>query len=214
MQASLRVRDLLLASWETDRESAARALPAELEALDVDGRFLVSVVSFRVEGGRIGRLPVLPYAQLNVRTYVRWEDEPAVFFLAARVTAPGLAGVILGGPYRHARLRVRRGQAHAPGLGVALLYEIGEEGEPGPLGRHELGLFESDGLRAFRIRRGETSWRRALLVEPARADFLVALGFELHGEPELLYAERVSFGAEVPPRRVHGSGPPGERLQQ
>jgi hypothetical protein len=189
-------------SWKTDPDSVARALPADLEPADVDGRFLVSAVSFRVEGGRIGRLPVVPYSQLNVRTYIRWEDEPAVFFLAARVTAPALPGVILGGPYRHARLRVRRGHLGAPGLGVAVRYELGEEREAGPLGRHELGLFESDGLRAFRIRRGETSWRRALLIEPARADFLVALGFELHSEPELLHAERTSFEAEVPPRRL------------
>jgi Uncharacterized conserved protein (COG2071) len=201
VQAILRARDLLIASWEADRESVARSVPAEIEPAEVDGRFLVSVVSFAVEGGRVGRLPVLPYAQLNVRTYVRW-DEPAVFFLAARVTALGLPGVLLGAPFRHARLRVRPGSVQAGGLGVSVRYRLEDGAEPGALGRHELGLFENDGLRSFRIRRTETSWRRAVPTEPVRADFLVALGFELRADPDLLYAERTSFETEVPPRRL------------
>jgi Uncharacterized conserved protein (COG2071) len=202
VQASLRVRDLVIASWETDRESAEGPLPAGVEAAEVDGRFLVSLVAFRVEGGRLGRAPVLPYAQLNVRTYAARPEEPAVFFLASRVTVGGLPGALLGAPFRLARLRVRRGSVRAPGLGISLRYSVGEGGEPGPLGRHELGLFESDGLRAVRIRRGTASWQRAALTEPAQADFLVALGFELRGEPELLYAERTVFDADVPLERA------------
>jgi hypothetical protein len=202
VRASLRVRDLVIASWEIDREGIKQLLPAPLEPTDVDGRFLVSLVAFRVHGGRLGRVPLIPYSQLNVRTYVRWEGEPAVFFLAARVTAGGLPGALFRAPFRLARLRVRPGRVRAPGLGISLRYRAGGPAEPGPLGRHELGLFESDGLRAVRIRRGPSEWQRVELTEPARADFLVALGFELPGVAELLYAERASFEAEVPPSRL------------
>lgn len=200
MQASLRVRDLVIASWETDPRSIERSLPAGIEPVDVNGRSLVSLVGFHVQGGRLGRLPVLPYSQLNVRTYVRWKEEPAVFFVAARTTAGGLPGALLRAPFRYARVRIRAGTIRAPGLGISLRYRATESVEPGPLGRHELGLFDSDGLLAFRIRRGDVAWQRALLIEPARADFLVALGFEPRGDPELLYAERTSFETEVPPR--------------
>jgi Uncharacterized conserved protein (COG2071) len=202
VQATLRVRDLVIASWETSRESVRSVLPVGLEPTEVDGRLLVSIVAFHVQGGRLGRVPILPFAQLNVRTYVNWKEEPAVFFLGARVTTGGLPGRALGAPYRQARLRVEEGSVRAPGLGVSLRYRGDGRADPGPLGRHELGLFENDGLRAIRIHRGDAEWRRAEAIEPARVDFLVALGFEPRGEPELLYAAQASFETEVPPDRV------------
>jgi hypothetical protein len=202
VQATLRVRDLVIASWETSREGVRNALPVGLEPSDVDGRFLVSLVAFHVQGGRLGRVPILPFAQLNVRTYVSWRKEPAVFFLGSRVTTGGLPGRALGAPYRQARLRVTEGSLRAAGLGVSLRYRVDGPADPGPLGRHELGLFENDGLRAFRIRRSEAEWRRAEAIEPARVDFVVALGLEPRGKPELLYAAQASFETEVPPERV------------
>jgi hypothetical protein len=205
VQASLRVRDLLVASWETDRESLEKAVPHTLELVPADGRFLVSLVGFRVEGGRIGRLPVLPYAQLNVRTQVRWRDEHAVFFIAARVTSAGLPGVLLGAPFRYGRLRIREGVVRAPGRGVSLNYRSGAAADPGRL--PEIGLYDNDGLREFRVSRGETVWQQAELVEPARVDFLVALGFHPRGEPELLSAPRTSFAFELPKRPKPGKDP-------
>jgi hypothetical protein len=168
----------------------------------VDGRLLVSIVAFHVQGGRLGRVPILPFAQLNVRTYVNWREEPAVFFLGTRVTTGGLLGRALGAPYRLARVRVREGSVRAAGLGVSLRFRVEGPADPGPLGRHELGLFENGGLRAFRIRRGDAEWRSAEAIEPARVDFLIALGFEPRGEPELLYAARGSFETKVRPQRV------------
>jgi hypothetical protein len=202
VQARLRVRDLVIASWETSAESVRNVLPAGLEPTEVDGRLLVSIVAFHVQGGRLGRIPILPFSQLNVRTYVNWREEPAVFFLGTRVTTGGLLGRALGAPYRQARLRVGEGSVRAAGLGVSLQFRVDGPADPGPLGHHELGLFENGGLRAFRIQRGDAEWRRAEAIEPARVDFLIALGFEPRGEPELLYAAHASFEAEVPPERV------------
>jgi hypothetical protein len=189
----LDVHDLLLASWETDLAAVERVTPPGVEPAAVDGRFLVTLVSFRVRRGRVGFLPALPFSQLNVRTYVTWKDEPAVLFLGSRVTPGGLPGLLLGAPYRSARLRFRPGEARAAGLGFSLRYRPVGSGEPGLLGRHELGVFEDGGLRAIRIKRGPAEWQSAELTAPAAADVLLAYGFAPGGEPELLYAARTSF---------------------
>jgi hypothetical protein len=204
VQASLRVRDLLIASWETGEDDLRAVLPRELEPTPLDGRFLVSVAAFRVEGGRAGRYPVPPYSQLNVRAYVSHRGQSAVFFVASRVTAGGLPAVLLGAPFRYGRIRVREGSVSAPGRGVQIRYRAGEPIDPGLLGKYELGLFDNDGLRELHIDRGETAWHRGESLGLPKADFLVALGFHLRGEPELLYAARSSFGFEVPSRRKAG----------
>jgi uncharacterized protein YqjF (DUF2071 family) len=199
---SLRVRDLLLASWEADPEQIVRTLPPGLAPAAVDGRHLVTVAALRYAGGRLGPLPVPPFSQLNVRAYVRQEGEPAVLFLLTRVTLPGMAAALLGAPYRPARLRFARGKADAPGLGVSIAYEPSGPADPSPLTEHLLGLYEAAGLRAFRIRRGPAEWQQADPVAPARADPLVALGFDVSQPPSLLYAESARFEADVPPRRL------------
>jgi hypothetical protein len=196
------VDDLVIASWPTSREAVARTLPPGLVPAEIAGRQLVSVVALRYRGGRLGLLPVPPFSQLNLRVYVTWRDEPAVFFLAARVTPPGLGGILFGAPYRPARLRFRPGLVEAPGLGLSLPYRPSGSGDPGSLGAHELGIFEAAGLRSFRIRRGEARWQRAVPNGPVRADLLPAHGFDVSGGPELYYTERASFEAEVPPRRL------------
>lgn len=202
MLLSVGLRDLLLASWQADPLQIARTLPPGLEPVPIEGRMLVTLAALRYTGGRLGSLPVPAFAQLNIRTYVEHEGEPAVFFLAARVTGAGMAGALMGAPYRPARIRVRPGSVRAAGLGVSLAYEVGREAAAGELTRHSLGLFEAAGLRAFRVRRGDAEWRRAAPVGAVRADPLVALGFEPAGAPDLLYAARAAFELEVPPRRL------------
>ena len=202
MLLSLAVRDLLIASWETEPEAVARLLPPRFEPVEVDGKHLVSLVTYRVENGRLGRLPVPSFSQLNVRVYTRLKEEPAVFFVASRVTPFGLGGALFGAPYRPARLRLRRGEAKAPGLGFSIRYVTAGPGHPQALGGHELGIFEAAGLRTFRIHRGEALWEGAIVTEPATADVLLALGFDVHADPALLYAERASFDAMLPPRKL------------
>jgi hypothetical protein len=198
----LDVRDLLLASWAADPASVARVLPAGLEPAELDGRTLVSIGFLRYAGGRLGPLPLPPFRQLNVRLYTEWEGEPAVFFPTTRVSLLGLPAPLFGAPSRFARLRLDHGLAEASGLGISLRYRVGEPADAGPLGRHELGLFESGGLRSLRIRRPGAHWRRAEPATGSRADLLVAYGFEPAGPPELLYTEGTSFETEVPPERL------------
>jgi hypothetical protein len=196
MRIRLDVENLLLATWETSREAVERVAAPGMEPAEVGGRHAVSVVSFRVRGGRLGRSPILPFSQLNVRTYVTWKDEAAVLFLASRVTPGGLPGRLLGAPYRSARLRVRPGHVRAPGLGVDIRYEPGGAAEPGELGRHELGIFESGGLKAVRIQRGPAEWQTAQSAAPAVAHVLLGYGFDPRGEPELVYTPKTSFETE------------------
>jgi Uncharacterized conserved protein (COG2071) len=192
----LDVQNLLLASWETDRGAVGRVVPPGVQPAEVEGRHLVSIVSFHVRRGRVGRVPVLPFSQLNLRTYVTWKDEPAVLFLASRVTSGGLPGLLLGAPYRSARLRVKAGRVRAPGLGVDIGYRPGEPADPGELGRHELGIFESAGLKAIRIERSPAEWRSAESLAPATAHLLLAYGFVPRDEPELVYTAETSFVTE------------------
>lgn len=200
MRIHLDVQHLLIASWETDRESVERVAPPGAEPARVSGRYLVSVVSFRVRRGRVGVLPAVPFSQLNLRTYVMWKGEPAVAFLAARVSAGGLPGLLVGAPYRSARVRVRAGEVRAPGLGVAVRYRPEGPGEPGELGRHELGIFQSGGSKGIRIERGPAEWQAAELLEPARAHLLLGYGFAPRGDPSLLYAPTASFHTASPRR--------------
>ncbi|HXV95267.1 MAG TPA: DUF2071 domain-containing protein [Gaiellaceae bacterium] len=197
-----RVRDLVLASWETDADRVARILPAGLEPAAVDGRHLVTIAALRWVGGRLGFLPVARFTQVNVRVYARRGDETAVVFLALRVTPLGMGGALFGFPVRPVRAQVREGVVSAPGFGVELQYEPRGPAAPSELGAHELGLFEAAGLREFRVRRGEAIWERAEPVGAVRAEPLLALGFALDGPPELRYAAAASFEAELPPRRV------------
>lgn len=204
MDLRLELRHLLLASWPVDAEAAARSLPAPLVAAEVDGESIVSLVSFRCAGGRLGRVPLPPFSQLNARLYVEHAAEPAVFFLRAFVSGAGIGGAFFGASYRPARIRVRRGEISARGLGVRLAYRVDEsaEGRPGLLGRHELGIFEAAGLRAIRVRRGPAVWHPAALLGEPRTDLLAALGLDVAGLPRLVYAAEASFATEVPARSL------------
>ena len=202
MRLSLSVRRLLVASWPVRREEVARVVYPGLEPDEVEGVHLASLVAIEFGGGRLGLLPVPPFAQLNARTYVRHGGERAVYFLRSYVTPGGLAGAVLGAPFRAARISVGRERVSVPAAGVSIPYRVGAEVNAGPLAAHEFGLYEAAGLRAFRIRRGSAEWRAAEPAGPVRADALLALGFDVSAPPSLVYARDASFECEVPPRAV------------
>jgi hypothetical protein len=202
MRLALRARALVLASWTIDRAGVERALYPGLEPAAIDGDYMVSIAAVRFAGGRLGPLPVSPFSQLNVRTYVSHEGERAVLFLRSYVTPPGLGAVLVGVPLRAARIRFRPGLVEVPAAGFSLAYRVGEPAEPGELGRHELGLFEAAGLRAVRIRRRPSQWRRADAIGDPAADVLLALGFEPRGEPAVFCTDEASFETDVPPVRI------------
>ena len=198
MRLVLAASELVIASWKTDRAAVARSVHPAVEPATVGGDYLVSVVALRFAGGRLGALPLAPFSQLNVRTYVSYEGEPAVFFLRAYVTLAALGGALLGAPLRAARLRFGAGRVEAPGPGFRLLYREGEPAAPGELCEQELGLYEAAGLRSFRIIRRAPEWRRAEPVDEPVADVLLALGFEPRARPSMFYGRDASFELDVP----------------
>ena len=209
MLLAFTVRHLVLASWEVSPGQVARNLPRGLEPALVDGRSaLVSIVGFRNEDVRLGGRRVPSFSQLNVRTYVTREGEPAVFFLSLRVTPPGLGGVLFGAPFRPARVRVREGTVRAPGLGISLQYRVSGGSpavpgfETGPLGTHDVGYFEAAGLRRLVAEHEPFAWQGAELVSPPRLDPVLALGFDAREPDSLLYAASTGFRAELPPRKM------------
>ena len=205
MRLRLSVHDLVLASWPVDPAAIARAVSPGLRPGAVDGRHLVSVVALRFGAGRLGRLPVPPFSQLNVRTYVEHEGRTAVFFLRSYVTAGGLPGILFGAPFKPARIRVGPERVEVPSAGVSLAFRLAESVEPGELGEHELGLYEAAGLREFTVERGPAEWRAAEPTAPVRADVLLSLGLEPGGEPSFVYASGASFTTEVPSRSASRS---------
>jgi len=196
VRVSIRTRDLVVVSWPIAREDAERLLPRGLEPSAFDGRYLISVVAMRHEGK-------LRYGQINIRTYVDHAGEQAVYFLVTRVTVPGLVGVLMGAPFAPSRISVAHGTVDAPGLGVSFRYEVGEETDPGPVGRHELGIYGKSRLKAFRIRRGPAVWRRAALDEPLRVDPLVVYGLEPDAQSaDVVYADAALLELESRPERL------------
>jgi hypothetical protein len=199
VRLTLDIHDMLVASWRVGADAVARVLPPGLEPAETNGRHVVSAVFLRYSRARLGRLPAPSFAGLNIRVYTFWEGERAAYFLDARVTSPGKPAALFL-PVRTAHLRVRRGRAQ--GLGLDLRYDVDGPVDPGDLGRLELGLFPAAGLKALRVRRGPAEWRRAELLEPARVDPILALGFDVREPAELLYVGEASLEAELPTRRV------------
>lgn len=140
---------LFLADWERvlfiHYEVNAAALQKEVpfEIVLWQGRALVSVVAFTMHdmrprrGGRVAAWPFIPIAThpfLNVRTYVKHEDEPGIYFMTEWL--PNRLSVLLGPllyglPYRFARINYRHtheqgfleGRVEAPGRRGNLAYK-------------------------------------------------------------------------------------------
>ncbi|MDQ3890406.1 MAG: DUF2071 domain-containing protein [Actinomycetota bacterium] len=202
MRLALDVRDLVAASWPTDPDAVARAVHPRLEPAAIDRRFLVTLLAARCSGGRLGALPLPAFSHLHVATYVRERDEIAAYVVRAAATWPGLAAAFFGAPQRLARLRVVEGYVEGRGLGVALRYRLDGPRDAGELRASELALVETGGLRAFRLRSRPTEWQSAVLLDPPRADILLALGFDVAGDPTLRYARSASLETHLPPRPI------------
>lgn len=77
---------LLFAHWPVTVESLRPLIPANLQIDTFDGQAWVGVVPFYMSHVRARGLPLLPrtnaFCELNVRTYVTYNDKPGVWFLS------------------------------------------------------------------------------------------------------------------------------------
>jgi hypothetical protein len=206
------LRHLAVLTWEADPAGVAARLPAALEPQLADGRALVSVVGLRSEQTRVGPVLLPPYAQVNVRTYVvpSGGGEPGIYLWFVRSGLVGSVGGWFGLPSRATLVRVRYGSVEARGAGVAFSYRALDRPPADVpaldplLGVHDVAYFARFGnqkrLGRFVGLHAPIDWREAAVQGPLRLDPLLALGFGA-GEPRwALYADRVAFGTQFPPR--------------
>lgn len=78
--------DLLFAHWELPAEQVRKLVPQQLELDLFGGKAYVAVTPFWMSGVRPHGIPAIPgisrFPELNVRTYVRYQDIPGVFFFS------------------------------------------------------------------------------------------------------------------------------------
>jgi uncharacterized protein len=157
---SIRGEPLFYANWdkaifihyETDPQELQRCIPYHLDFYH--GRAFVSLVAFTMRGmrprlgGRIGELLLRPIAThdfLNVRTYVRHNGEPAIYFmrewLSSRMAA-WLGPWSFGLPYRFGRIEYQLSR----GYGLTGEHERRGEVEAAVGSFHFCATFEANEL--------------------------------------------------------------------
>ena len=105
--------DLLFAHWPIDVAVLRPMVPAAFELDVFEDRAWISVVPFRMSNVAPRFVPAMPglsaFPELNVRTYVRAEDKPGVFFFsldAASLLAVGGARTLFNLPYFRAEMSI------------------------------------------------------------------------------------------------------------
>jgi uncharacterized protein YqjF (DUF2071 family) len=107
--------DLLFAHWPVDRAVLAPHVPPQFEIDCYDNQAWLGIVPFYMTNVGLRGTPTASllweFAELNVRTYVRANGKPGVFFFsldAASVLAVHLARGALRLPYFHASMSMTR----------------------------------------------------------------------------------------------------------
>ncbi len=107
--------DLLFLHWPVEPASLQGLVPPVLELDLHHGEAWVGVIPFFMSGIRLRGLPSLPgtsaFAEVNLRTYVRFRGQPGVYFFsldAASRLAVRAARAWYHLPYFHARMSVER----------------------------------------------------------------------------------------------------------
>ena len=105
--------DLLFAHWPVDVTSLRPHVPNGFEIDTFDGQAWIAVVPFRMTNVAPRGIPALPWVsafpELNVRTYVRVNGRPGVYFFsldAANPVAVGVARTLVHLPYFTAAMQV------------------------------------------------------------------------------------------------------------
>jgi uncharacterized protein YqjF (DUF2071 family) len=105
--------DLLFIHWPVDLQMLRSLVPPGLEIDVFDGQAYVGVVPFHMTNVSPRGVPALPWVsafpELNVRTYVRVDDKPGVYFFsldAGNPLAVGAARTLFHLPYYSADMKV------------------------------------------------------------------------------------------------------------
>lgn len=107
-----RWHEILMLHWELPPERLRPLVDRGVELDLHEGRAYVSLTPFTMKGARLRGLPALPslreFHELNLRTYVRRDDVPGIWFFsldAASTPAVAIARATLGLPYFRAGMQ-------------------------------------------------------------------------------------------------------------
>jgi len=108
--------DLLFAHWPVDKVRLASMLPGALHLELYDGEAWLGIVPFHMTNVAPRGVPSLPWVsafpELNVRTYVRVDEKPGVYFFSLDAGSPlavAAARALFHLPYFGATMSVDRG---------------------------------------------------------------------------------------------------------
>ncbi|HAD98819.1 MAG TPA: hypothetical protein DCG19_15505 [Cryomorphaceae bacterium] len=103
--------------WRVEEAILRKMVPDELEIDRFEGEAWVSAVAFSMKNVRPRKLPAFPplsdFDEINIRTYVRCNHKPGVYFLsieAGSKAACSIAKTLSGLPYQHAEINRKEGQ--------------------------------------------------------------------------------------------------------
>jgi uncharacterized protein YqjF (DUF2071 family) len=105
--------DLLFAHWKMDQARLRECVPCEFELDLFQGEGWLGIVAFHMTNVAPRGVPSLPwlseFPELNVRTYVRVDDRPGIYFFsldAGSIFAVRAARMLLNLPYHSAAITV------------------------------------------------------------------------------------------------------------
>lgn len=165
-----RWRNLLFLHWSVDVSAMRRAVPAELELDLWDGRALIGLVPFEMEGIRPAWLPgplAMDFLETNLRTYVHHRGEPGVYFFSLEASSRLAVQAARWGwslPYHYADMSTanrdgtvsyRSTRGSDANAMVSVDYRIGDPLGPAAPGTLEHFLLERYYL--FALRRGRVT---------------------------------------------------------
>lgn len=182
---------MLFAHWEVDPARLRPRVPAELELDLLDGSAWVGILPFRMADVHLRGLPPLPgtgrFLETNVRTYVRHQGRPGIWFFsldATSIQAVRVARAVVHLPYRHGAgllheeqggcsYAIRRSERGYPPARLSARYRGLEPPVPSRPGTLERFLTERYRLFAVTapgvVRRTEIE-HRPWLIAPASAE--------------------------------------------
>lgn len=106
--------DLLFIHVPVSREIISQLLPEELKIDSFNQQSWITIIPFKVSDMRFRQIPPLPYLhrylELNVRTYVKREGIPGIYFfsLDADKLLPVLGARLATLPYFYARMKMKK----------------------------------------------------------------------------------------------------------
>jgi uncharacterized protein YqjF (DUF2071 family) len=207
--------DLAFLHWPLPADELRARVPAALAIDEYDGSAWLGVTPFRVTHLRGRGLPAVPrlssFLELNVRTYVTYEDRPGIWFFSLDCESPlavRAARSLYKLPYFDARMSARprddeieyeSSRTHTGAQPAELVAAYGPRGEPGPSEPGSLANFlteryclyaTDDDDVLFRAEIHHRPWPLQAAQASVERNAMPPAGIELAPEPALSHFSR------------------------